>query len=144
MAHAQFPFLLHASLLLHGVDFFLAHGHYPEQDTHSLFTEALNHVHEHVKALPLILLQRVLLAVSPEADSVSQMIHVQEVVLPQAVKHLEHEETLGPCHLFRTEEFHLFRIVLFEQVAQVFFKLPGCYIFALLLGEIQPECELAL
>ena len=121
--HAKLPLLLSAPFFLHCIHLFLTHGHNAQQDADSLLTEALDHVHEHVKALTFVLLQRVFLTISAKADAIPEVIHVKEVILPQPVKHLQHDKAFGACHLLRTEKFNLLFICLVKEPVQFLLKL---------------------
>ncbi len=58
---------------------------HPHQLAHELAADRREHLDEAVVALLLVLLLRVLLAVAAQADALAQVVHRQQVVLPELV-----------------------------------------------------------
>ena len=58
---------------------------HPHQLADELVVDGRQHLHEAVVAFLLVLLLRVLLAVAAQADALAQVVHRQQVVLPQLV-----------------------------------------------------------
>jgi hypothetical protein len=65
--------------------------------------DAVDHLLEHLEPLLLVLLERVLLRVAAQADALLQMVHVEEVFLPELVDRLEENELLHLPHHRRRE-----------------------------------------
>ena len=59
-----------------------------------LLPEAREHVLEHLERLGLVFVERVTLAVSPEADPLAEVVESQQVVLPALVEDLEQQALL--------------------------------------------------
>src|SRR5882724_6719230 len=60
------------------------HAHLEELLQHDLL-EVVHHLLEHIERFLLVLGQRVALAVTAEADTLLEMVHAQEMILPQLV-----------------------------------------------------------
>jgi hypothetical protein len=65
---------------------------YGKEFLHDIFLDAVNHFLEHFETLLLIFLEGIFLAVAPQSDSLFKMVHIQEMVLPQAIDGLEHDD----------------------------------------------------
>ncbi len=72
--------------------------------------DPVHHRREHIEPLPLVLHQRVFLAVTAEADALLQVIHGQEVILPVRINHPEHDHLLELTHERLAEFLLLFLI----------------------------------
>ena len=78
-----------------------------EQVAQRVFLEALHHRLEHVEGLLLIGHQRVLLRIAAQSDAFLQVIHRQQVVLPQAVEHRQHDHALVVAQRIRPKDLLL-------------------------------------
>src|SRR5574337_2182533 len=75
------------------------HGHLDlHQALDRLLGDARLHGLEQLEALALVLDERILLAVAPEADPLLQVVHAQQVVLPLRVHHLQQHHPLQVPH----------------------------------------------
>src|SRR5947208_537715 len=117
-----------------------------ELDAHQLLDdldlETTHHRLEHVVAFLLVGLERLDLAVAAETDALLQVVHAEEVVLPEGVQRLEHDQLLEVAR-DRWRELLLAPVIglahlLDEHVLQAFDTEPG----ALGVGEVQAEVEL--
>ena len=59
---------------------------------HDVLFNPMDHLFEHFEALFLIFLKRVLLSITPEPDALLQMVHIEEMIFPQAVDGLQHDD----------------------------------------------------
>ena len=109
-----------------------------EDHAHRLGLHAVDELHKHVVAFPLVFPQGVLLGVAPEADAVPQVVHGEEMILPLVIDDLEHDHLLELAEQFRADLFGLGGQELFHLFAQVFPQV------AIQVGEGHPEAELAL
>src|SRR5947199_1537057 len=116
-----------------------------ELDAHQLLDdldlETTHHRLEHVVAFFLVGLERLDLAVAAEPDALLQVVHAEEVVLPEGVQRLEHDELLQVAHDGRAELL-LAPVVgltdlLDEDVLERLHAEPGAF----LLRKVQPEVE---
>src|SRR3984957_4082457 len=80
-----------------------------------VFLKALQHRLEHLERFFLIFDQRIVLAITAEADALLQMVHAQQVIFPLLVDHAEHDHALVMAHGVRADEF-FFRVVAFFQL----------------------------
>src|SRR5215469_8050874 len=87
-----------------------------EEVPRRVLLEAEHHSLEHLEGLLLVRDQRVLLSVAAQADALLEVVHLEEMVLPQAVEHAEHHDTLVVAHRLRTEDLFLDLVA----VAQLF------------------------
>src|SRR5262245_17292620 len=118
----------------------------PDLDAHQLLHDVglhpADHVLEHVVPLLLIGLERVDLSVPPEPDALLQVIHAEEMVLPERIQRLEHDELFQVAHDGRAEELLTLGVgelhALVEDVLQPFHP----QMLALALRELEPEIEL--
>ena len=62
------------------------------QQAHDLLAQAAQQVVEEIERLALVLVQRILLAVGPEADALAQMVEVEQVILPALVENLDQDD----------------------------------------------------
>ena len=93
--------------LLEGVD----GGAIGSEDLHaeemagSVFLEAHHHGFEHLEGFFLVSDERILLRVAAEADAFLEVIHVEEVLFPEAVEDGEHDDALVVAHAGRRRGF---------------------------------------
>src|SRR5437667_153648 len=84
-----------------------ARGLGPELHAHQLLDhvglEATHHPLEHVVAFLLVGLEGLDLPVAAQPDALLQVVHAEEVVLPEGVERLEHDELLEVAHDRRPE-----------------------------------------
>src|SRR6266536_3619111 len=77
-----------------------------EQAADRFFLDARHHLAEHVEALALVFHQRVALRPRPQADAVTQVVHLVQVLTPLAVQHRQDHAALKlPHHLRRQFRF---------------------------------------
>src|SRR5438105_5831934 len=63
-----------------------------EQFLHNVFFFPADHLLEHVESLFLVLLERILLPVAAQTNTLFEMIHVQKMILPETVNGLQHDD----------------------------------------------------
>ena len=78
-----------------------------EEVARRVFLEAQHHRLEHFEGLFFVSDERVLLRISAEADALLQVVHGEEVILPQPVEHGEHDDTLVIAHRVLAEDLFL-------------------------------------
>src|SRR3984957_8361401 len=66
--------------------------------TNRVFLEALHHGFEHVEGFSLVLDQRIVLAISAQADALFEVIHAEQVIFPLLVDHAQHDHALVMAH----------------------------------------------
>ena len=66
-----------------------------------------HHLLEHLEGLLLVGDERVLLRVAAEADALLEVVHVEEVLFPEAVEDGEHDDALVVAHLRLAEDLLL-------------------------------------
>src|SRR5215469_7696978 len=81
-----------------------------------VFLKALHHVFEHVEGLALIFDQWIFLSVTSEADSLFEVIHIEQVVFPLLVEHAQHNHALVVAHGLGTDQLLLGFVALFQLV----------------------------
>src|SRR5512143_214836 len=69
-----------------------------EEVAHAVLLDPVEHGLEHLEALFLVLDERVLLAVAPQADALLEMVHLEQVVLPLRVDDLQQDHPLELAH----------------------------------------------
>ena len=89
-----------------------------EQGAHRVRLNAVDQVHEHLIAFPLVFPQGVHLGVAPEPDAVPEVVHGQEVIFPVVVHDLEHDHLLQLLKEFGADLVALGREALFHQVEE--------------------------
>ena len=65
-----------------------------EQKTYGIFLDAGDHVIKHIKSCHLVFYERISLAVCLKSDTLTQLIHIIDVIHPLAVDHLQEDDTL--------------------------------------------------
>src|SRR5206468_11355902 len=113
------------------------------EPSHGLGLEAAEHGLEKIEALLLVFLQRVLLPVTAQPDPLLQMIHVEKVILPQAVERLQHDDLLDLSQDARREIAFLGFVELTEALQDVLRDRPRVRVLALLVREGNADRELA-
>src|SRR5688572_23667643 len=93
--HLRLALLL---LLLHPLDVFLARELDRVELLDDVGVEAVDEILEHVEPLALILLQGILLPVAAETDALLQVVHREEMVLPELVDGVQHHDLLEVPH----------------------------------------------
>ena len=78
-----------------------------EEVAGGVFLEADHHGLEHLEGLFLVGDERVLLGVAAEADAFLEVVHGEEVILPEAVEDGEHDDALVVAHLVGAEDLFL-------------------------------------
>ena len=78
-----------------------------EEVARGVFLEAHHHRLEHLEGFLLVGDERVLLGVAAEADAFLEVVHGEEVVLPEAVEDGEHDDALVVAHGGRAEDLLL-------------------------------------
>src|SRR5437879_655691 len=78
-----------------------------EEMAGGVLLEADHHGLEHLERLLLVGDEGVLLGVAAEADALLEVVHGEEVILPQAVEDGEHDDALVVAHLLGTEDLFL-------------------------------------
>src|ERR1019366_7716408 len=81
-----------------------------EEVLEDLLLDAFLHRLEKLEGLPFVLDERVALTVAAQADAFLQMVEREEVILPERVDRLEHEELLEVAQRLRADGL-LFRLV---------------------------------
>ncbi len=88
-----------------------------EEMTGGVFLEANHHTLEHLEGLFFVCDEGILLGVATEADAFLEVVHGEEVILPEAVEDGEHDDAFVVAHGWGTED------LLFDVVATAeFFK----------------------
>ena len=59
-----------------------------EQETHGFFFDVLRHLIEHLITVHFVLYQRISLTISCQTDTLTQLIHIINVIHPLPVNHL--------------------------------------------------------
>ena len=75
-----------------------------EEMAGGVFLEAHHHGFEHVEGFLLVGDQGILLGVAAEADALLEVVHGEEVILPEAVEDGEHDDALVVAHGVRAED----------------------------------------
>ncbi len=83
---------------------------HPEQEPDRVLLELQHHRFEHVEGLALVLHQRILLRIAAQTDAFLQVVHREQVVLPQPVDHAQHHHPLVVAHGRRAQNL-LLRLV---------------------------------
>ena len=78
-----------------------------EEEADGVFLELQHHGFEHVEGLALVGHQRILLRIAAQADALLEVVHREQVVLPQAVDDAEHHHALVIAHGCGAEDFLL-------------------------------------
>ena len=78
-----------------------------EEMAGGVFLEAHHHAFEHLEGLALVGDEGVLLRVAAEADAFLEVVHGEEVILPEAVEDGEHDDALVVAHLRGAEDLLL-------------------------------------
>src|SRR5580692_1073282 len=60
--------------------------------------KALQHGLEHFKRFFLVLDQRIMLAVTAQADALLEMVHAEEVIFPLRIEYAQHNHALMMAH----------------------------------------------
>ena len=108
-----------------------------------IFLEAEHHRLEHLEGLLLVGDERVLLGVAAQADAFLQVIHLKQVVLPEAVEHAEHDNALVVAHLLRAEDFLLYVVTLAQFFEDGFTEIVARELVGVdLIGEIARRTSL--
>ncbi len=92
---------------------------HPEQEPDRVFLELQHHGFEHVERLALVGHQRILLRIAAQPDALFQVVHREQVILPQAVDHAQHHHALVIAHRLRAENL-LLGLVVFLQLFEDF------------------------
>ena len=82
-----------------------------EQNTDCLLGDGSRHGLEHLVGIHLILNNRISLAVSLQADTLTQLVHVIDMAHPLVVDHLQKYHTLQLTDLLCILEFSLLRLI---------------------------------
>src|SRR5579862_2763259 len=118
----------------------------PQLDAHQLLDDvrlhAPDHVLEHVVPFLLVRLERIHLAVAAEADALLQVIHAEEMILPERIERLEHDELLEVARDRRGELLLALLVRLLHALDEQILQPPDPHRRALALGDVQPEVEL--
>ena len=80
---------------------------HPEQEPHRVFLELQHHRFEHVEGLALVFHQRIPLRIAAQTDALLQVIHREQVILPQPVDHAQHHHPLVIAHRRRAQNLFL-------------------------------------
>ncbi len=91
-----------------------------EEVTAGVLLEAHHHGLEHLEGLLLVGDQRVLLRVAAHADAFLEVVHVEQVIFPEAVEHGEHDDALVVTHVGCAEDLLLDVVTLAELVEDGF------------------------
>ena len=83
------------------------HGLDEEEVAQGVLLDPVHHRLEHLVAFLLVFDQRVPLAVTPQADALLEVVHLEEVVLPLGVDDLEEDHPLELPHPLGPEELFL-------------------------------------
>ena len=59
------------------------------QHLSDVFAQTVEHGFKHVEGFTLILVQRIALTISPQADALTQMVQIEQLLLPGLVEHLQ-------------------------------------------------------
>src|SRR5256884_3160233 len=103
---------------------------------------APDHVLEHVVPLLLVGLEGVHLPVAAQPDALLQVIHVEEVVLPERVERLEHDELFQVAHDGRAEGRLALLVDRADALDEEVLERADAEAGTLLLGQAQAEVEL--
>ncbi len=82
-----------------------------EEKTNGLFSDILRHLIEHIIAVELIFHKRILLGIRLKPCTLTQLIHVINMIHPLPVNHLEKDHALNLPDCFRLREFRLLALV---------------------------------
>ena len=82
-----------------------------EQNADCLLGDGSRHGLEHLVSIHLILNNRISLAVSLQADALTQLVHIIDMAHPLVVDHLQKYHTLQLTNLLCILEFSLLRLI---------------------------------
>ena len=99
-----------------------------EQSPQRRLCDHVRHFSEHVISHHLILNQRISLPVSLKSDTLTELIHIIDMIHPSGVDDLQQNDTLHFTQLFRFRELSLFRLVglycpLFKQMLKFLLRI---------------------
>jgi len=81
------------------------------QHTYGIFLNGSDHVVEHLKCVHLVLNNRISLAVCHQADTLTEHLHVVDVIHPLAIDTFQKNYSLKLTKLLRFRELSLFRFI---------------------------------
>ena len=108
-----------------------------------LFLHPARQVVEQVERLFLVFLERILLAVAAQPDPLFQMVHGEQVIFPQRVHGLQHDDLFQIPHHRRGERLLAVLVLLADPVVEEAFEFvrrDGVLAFPV---EVEPQVELA-
>ena len=82
-----------------------------EQKTDCIFLNCRNHLIEHIKASHLVLNKRISLTVCLKSDTLTQLIHIIDMIHPLTVNHLKKNDTFQFTELLDLRELRLLCLV---------------------------------
>ena len=94
-----------------------------EQSTDRSLCDGIRHLTEHIVSLHLILNQRISLSISLKSDSLTELIHIINMIHPTCINYFQQDDTLHFSELFSLRELCFFTFIrldstFFQQMLQ--------------------------
>ncbi len=94
----KFHCLSNATLRLHSLYIFLALDSHSGKNADCVVLDLIQHPAEHFKGFTLVFLFRIFLRITPQVNSLAQVVHAGEVFLPVMIELSQHHLFLDVSH----------------------------------------------